>query len=239
MNSLSHTHPRKVAVFDIDGTIFRSSFLLELVYELVRKGLFPPDTVKAFERQRDEWLDRKGDYEAYINAAVEAFLKQLKGLPYEEVTYIAGEIIEAKKGRVYRYTRDLVKELKAQGYYLLAISHSPKLIADGFGYEMGFDKVYGTICEIGPNECFTGVIEDKDLIFNKAAVLQRAMRKENLTLEGSVGVGDTESDITMLEMVERPIAFNPNAKLYKHAKVRQWEIVVERKDVIYELGNRL
>jgi phosphoserine phosphatase len=181
-------------VFDIDGTIFRSSLMLELVYALVHKGLFPPDTQKAFEKQRDQWLDREGDYEEYIMAAVEAFLKKLKGLPYDEVSYIAGEIIESKKGRVYRYTRDLVQELKAQGYFMLAISHSPKLIADGFGFEMGFDKVYGTICEIGPSECFTGEIEDKDLIGNKAAVLQRAMRKEDLTLEGSVGVGDTESD---------------------------------------------
>jgi len=227
--------PRKVAVFDIDGTVFRSSLMLELVYELVRKGLFPPDTKNAFERQRDQWLDREGDYEEYITAAVEAFLKQLKGLPYDEVSYIAGEIIEAKKGRVYRYTRDLIKELKKQGYYLLAISHSPKLIVDGFGFEMGFDKVYGTFCATGPSEKFTGEIEDQDLIFNKGAVLQRAIRKENLSLEGSVGVGDTESDISMLEMVERPIAFNPNAKLYKHAKIRQWEVVVERKDVIYKI----
>ena len=27
----------------------------------------------------------------------------------------------------------------------------------------------------------------------------------------------------------------PNKKLYEHAKKRLWEVVVERKDVIYEL----
>jgi HAD superfamily hydrolase (TIGR01490 family) len=227
--------PRKVAVFDIDGTIFRSSLLIELVERLIQKSQFPESARAEYEKEETEWLDRKGDYEAYIMRVVQVFAEQAKGLSYEEAQYIAGEIVEEKKNRVYRYTRDLIKELKSQGYYLLAISHSPKLIVDAFGYEMGFDKVYGTIYEIGPNECFTGTIEDKDLIFNKAAVLQRAMRKENLTLEGSVAVGDTESDIVMLEMVERPIAFNPNAKLYKHAKVRQWEIVVERKDVVYNI----
>lgn len=226
---------KKVAVFDIDGTIFRSSLLIELVERLIQKGHFPESTRVAYEKEETEWLDRKSDYEAYISRVVQVFAEQAKGLSYEEAQYVAGEIVEEKKNRVYRYTRDLIKELKSQGYYLLAISHSPKLIADAFGYEMGFDKVYGTIYEIGPNECFTGAIEDKELIFNKNAVLQRAIRKENLVLEGSVGVGDTESDITMLEMVERPIAFNPNAKLYKHAKIRQWEIVVERKDVIYNI----
>ncbi len=136
---------------------------------------------------------------------------------------------------MYRYTRDLAKEFKMKGYFLLAISHSPKFIVDGFGYEYGFDKVYGTFCGTGPSGQFTGEIEERDLIFNKAAVLQRAIRKEGLTLEGSVAVGDTETDIAMLEMVETPIAFNPNQNLYAHAKRRGWKVVVERKDVVYEI----
>lgn len=226
---------KKVAVFDIDGTIFRASLLLELVDMLIAKGLFPKDTHVSFEKEKTRWLNRKGDYESYIGAVVKTFGKEIKGLPYDEVSYIAGEIIEQRKDRVYRYTRDLIKELQEKGYFLLAISNSPKFIVDGFGFETGFDKVYGTFYTTGASDQFTGDIEDKDLIFNKAAVLQRAVRKENLTLEDSVGVGDTESDIPMLEMVDRPIAFNPNAKLYAHAKRRGWEIVVERKDVIYEL----
>ena len=38
-----------------------------------------------------------------------------------------------------------------------------------------------------------------------------------------------------LEMVENPICFNPNEKLYTEAKRQGWKVVVERKDVIYEL----
>ncbi|MDO8408133.1 MAG: HAD-IB family phosphatase, partial [bacterium] len=136
---------------------------------------------------------------------------------------------------VYRYTRDLIKDLKKKGYFLLAISHSPKFIVDGFGYETGFDKVYGTFYATGASGNFTGTIEDEDLIKNKAAVLTRAVRREGLTFEQSFAVGDSESDIGMLDMVETPIAFNPNSHLYTHAKRRGWKVVVERKDVIYEL----
>jgi phosphoserine phosphatase len=60
------------------------------------------------------------------------------------------------------------------------------------------------------------------------------MAKENLILRGSVGVGDTESDIAFLKFVSRPICFNPNKKLYDHARRAGWEVVVERKDVIYQ-----
>lgn len=226
---------RPVAVFDIDGTVFRSSLFLVLAERLIQEGIFPRETQEEFEEDRIKWLDRKGDYETYLTKVLEVFVREIKGKPYEEVANIAGEILEAMKDRVYQYTRTLIKDLKRRGFYLLAISHSPKFIVDGFGYEHGFDKVYGTFYTSGASGNFTGDIEDRDLIFNKAAVLTRALRKENLTLAGSVGVGDTESDIPMLEMVESPIAFNPNQKLYEHAKRRGWSVVVERKDVVYEL----
>ena len=91
------------------------------------------------------------------------------------------------------------------------------------------------IYETGPTDRFTGKIVEQHLILNKAAILQRAVEKEKLTLDGSVGVGDTESDIAFLELVGTPICFNPNAKLYAHAKRNHWQVVVERKDVVYEI----
>lgn len=226
---------RPVAVFDIDGTIFRSSLFLELVEALVEDGTFPPDVRDEYRKEQMRWLDRMGDYDAYVRKAVEMFRTRIKGVPFDVVDAAGARLLKDKKNRVYRYTRDLAKRLKAKGYFLLAISHSPRFVVDVFGYEFGFDKMYGFFYETGPSGRFTGAVEDEDLIRNKAAVLTRAVRKEGLTLAKSVGVGDTESDIPMLELVDTPIAFNPNKKLYRHAKKRKWKVVVERKDVVYEL----
>ncbi|HEX2792356.1 MAG TPA: HAD-IB family hydrolase [Candidatus Paceibacterota bacterium] len=226
---------RPVAVFDIDGTLFRSSLLIELVEELIQREIFPEKARRSYEDARTEWLNRKGEYEPFIKKVIAAFGTYAKGVEYGVVADVAGEIIEAKHSRVYRYTRDLLDDLKAKGYFLLAISHSPKFIVDGFAYELGFHKSYGTFYETGATNRFTGSIEDEHLIMNKAAVLKRAVEKENLTFKNSYGVGDTESDVSMLTMVENPIAFNPNRILYRHAKKSGWPIVVERKDVIYEL----
>ncbi len=227
--------PRPVAVFDIDGTLFRSSLLIELVEELVRREIFPAGARNAYKDAHEDWLNRKGEYGPFIQRVVLAFGKHAKGIPYGEIADVAGEIIEAKRDHVYRYTRDILDDLKKDGHYLLAISHSPKFIVDGFAYELGFDKSYGTFYDIGASNRFTGEIVDEHLIMNKAAILKRAMEKENLIAIGSVGVGDTESDISMLALVETPIAFNPNRLLYRHAKKHDWKIVVERKDVIYEI----
>ena len=89
--------------------------------------------------------------------------------------------------------------------------------------------------EVDENEVFNGHVGHEGLIKHKGRVLERAMDVEGLTRAGSVGVGDSESDIAMLKMVSRPIAFNPNSKLYQAAKRNHWDIVVERKDVIYRI----
>jgi len=226
---------RRVAIFDVDGTIFRSSLLIQVVNRLIEKGVFPPETRKVYEREYERWLNREGDYDEYIGAVVEAFVGHLKGVHYSALADAAEEVVDEQWKRVYRYTRDLLKDLKKRGYFLLAVSHSPKTVLDKFCPRLGFNKTYGMLYETGPQDCFTGNIMEEHLILNKSAIVKRAIEKENLTLQHSIGVGDTESDISFLDMVAKPICFNPNSKLYRYAKRMKWDVVVERKDVVYKL----
>jgi len=226
---------RKVAVFDIDGTIGRGSLLIYLLDGLIDAGLISERARKEFQHDHEKWLDRKGRYDEYIIAVTQTFMKHIKGVYYGDFVEISKKSVLAHSDHVYLYTKDLMASLKKDGYYLLAISQSPKTIVDFFCENLGFDKVYGRIYEIGPQDRFTGKMVDVHLISNKANIVRRAAQKENLTLKGSVGVGDTEDDIPFLEMVETPICFNPNKKLHKHAVRMGWKIVVERKDMIYEI----
>jgi phosphoserine phosphatase len=145
------------------------------------------------------------------------------------------QVVDAQSKRVYRYTRDLIVDLKAKEYFIVAISQSPKTILDEFCASYGFDKVYGRIYELGPRDSFTGAVVDESVITDKAAIVERLLGQGEYTLGGSVGVGDTEGDISLLSKVEMPICFNPNMKLYEHAQKEKWPIVVERKDVVYTI----
>jgi HAD superfamily hydrolase (TIGR01490 family) len=226
---------QKVAFFDIDGTVFRSSLFIELVEKLIEEEVFPIGARDEYKDVYQSWLNREGAYEAYINAMIETFYNHIKGVHYGTVADVGREVVDAHSKRVYRYTRDLITELKADNYYIVAISQSPKAILDDFCKEYGFDKIYGRMYEIGPTDRFTGVVTDEHIIQNKANIIKRVFEKEEVTPEGSVAVGDTEGDIPMLESVARPICFNPNDALYSYAKQMGWKTVVERKDVIYEL----
>lgn len=225
---------RKVAIFDVDGTIFRSSLLIQVVEQLIRDGAFPEETQAVYAKQQEKWLDREGDYESYIQAVVDAFTSHLTGIHYGALADASKKVVAAQWKHTYRYPRRLLKELKERGYFLLAISHSPKTILDKFCPRLGFDKVYGLLYEIDSEDKFTGRILDERAM-DKAYVTRRAIDKESLKLTGSIGVGDTESDIPFLEIVQKPICFNPNAKLFEHAKQEKWNVVVERKDVVYDI----
>lgn len=226
---------QKVAFFDIDGTVFRSSLFIELVEKLIEEEVFPLEARNEYKEVHQAWVNREGEYEAYIAAMIQTFYNHIKGVHYGTVADVGKEVVAAHSKHVYRYTRDLITELKNENYYVVAISQSPKAILDDFCKEYGFDKVYGRMYEIGPTDRFTGVVIDEHIIQNKANIIKRVFEKEAVTPEGSVAVGDTEGDIPMLESVARPICFNPNNGLCTYAKQMGWKIVVERKDVIYEL----
>lgn len=226
---------KKVAFFDIDGTVFRSSLVIELMEALIREGFFSPKAKDRYSKEYQAWRKREGTYDAYIKAVVVSYIEHIKGVYYGDLADVGKMVVSEQGNYVYRYTRDLIATLKRDNYYLVAISQSPKTILDEFCKDYGFDKVYGRIYEIGPQDLFTGTMVDVHLVENKANIVTRVLEKEDVTTEDSIGVGDTEGDIELLKSVAIPICFNPNNGLFNEAKKRDWKVVVERKDVIYEL----
>ena len=82
----------KLAVFDIDGTIFRSSLLTELVSRFVEGGIFRAAAKKEIESAYLAWRNRKGNYENYINALIRVHLKYLPGVSAAAAERIASTV---------------------------------------------------------------------------------------------------------------------------------------------------
>lgn len=225
-----------VAFFDIDGTVFRSSLLVELVEGLIAEGIFPASARDGYARAYTAWSNREGSYEAYIDDLITVYLTHIRGVFYGDFADVGRRVVAEQSKRVYRYTRDLITDLKSKDYYIVAISQSPKTLLDEFCASYGFDKVYGRMYELGPQDRFTGEIVNRALIEDKAAIAERVFAQAGIERSGAIAVGDTEGDIALLECVDTPICFNPNQKLYQHALSRAWPIVVERKDVVYTIA---
>jgi len=226
------TTTKPLAFFDIDGTFIRSSLLIELCRNLVRHGVFPALVDRELEEPRVAWEERHRNYYPYIMAAVEVFYRYLAGCRVEHVAYVGELTAKEQHHRVYVYTRGLIERLRAT-HILVAISGSPEAVVLPFVKLWNFDHVYASTAEI-----IDGIYNGKRLVKPTEDGKQHFVAKlleaiPHATLTGSMGVGDTESDIPFLEMVETPIAFNPNETLGIVAEERGWRIIVERKDAIW------
>jgi HAD superfamily hydrolase (TIGR01490 family) len=226
-----------LAVFDVDGTLFRRGLLPALTRRLVNEGVFPERVREELSQDYYAWVERRGSYETYDELVMELFLRELEGVSVAQLRRCATVEVEAHGRRLHMYTRDMARRLKEARYHIIAISGSPQEILDLFLPPLGFDRAWGTVLAQAQGRYTGEVLQDP--FKNKRRVLEEFLEDANVSLEGSVGVGDTLSDVGFLEMVQTPIAFNPNRSFFEVARERGWPIVVERKDVIYNLQKRL
>lgn len=225
---------RRFAVFDIDGTLIRWQLYHAVVDQLAGQGLIDQNKYQAMLDARMVWKRREfpESFKAYEATVIDAYESALTELPVAKFNTIAEATARKYKTQVYRYTRDLVRDLKEKGYVLLAISGSHQELVEQICAQYGFDDCVGTQYEQRKGR-FTG--EKTIGSHNKQAALYTLIEKHDLTLDESYAVGDSLSDATMLEMVTHPIAFNPDQQLFDRAQAEGWDVVVERKNVIYQL----
>ncbi len=225
---------KRFAVFDFDGTLIRWQLFMAVFYELAIEGLIDNEDYREVHNLFDSWKARSSEkaYENYANKSIEIFDKHVSQLNISVFSKAVDKVFAKYKDQVYTYTRDLVAELKDKGYYLIAISGSQYEIVEKVSKYYGFDEWTGTKYKKSGDK-FGGYASFP--AGAKGKTLQKIIDAKGLSLEGSIGVGDTEGDIPMLELVEKPIAFNPNKTLLEHAKAKKWPIIIERKSQVYHL----
>ncbi len=225
---------RSFAVFDIDGTLIRWQLYHAVAHKLGKAGLFAPGDFEAINHARMEWKNRRTNegFHAYEELLVERFKATLPHINPKTYDRVIREVYEEYKDQIFTYTRDLVAKLKEEGYLLFAISGSPQEVIELLAAHHGFDAAIGGEF-VRKGNVFTG--EAKTPIFDKKAALEMLVQKFGATYQESYAVGDSASDAAMLEAVTHPIAFSPDQSLYNIAKAKGWAIVVERKNVVYEL----
>lgn len=226
---------RRFAVFDIDGTLIRWQLYHAVADELARRGYFGAAAYQTVKDARMTWKKRESEdsFKMYERALVDLVDQAMVGLDVGGLHDACQTVITEYKDQVYTYTRDLIRDLKAQNYLLFTISASQSEIVKLLANYYGFDDYGGSEYEVKDGR-YTGV---KEVLKSerKPEYLKELVAKHGATFAGSIGVGDSESDIPMLEAVEHPIAFNPTKLLQAHALAKGWPIVVERKNVVYRL----
>jgi len=217
---------------DIDGTFFRWSLFLYMVDKLIASGVFNEVIKKHFINEETKWRERQGGYDDYLKKVIEIFEERIAGVLAADFELLAREMVAEYKGQVYRYTRDLIKEKIKNNWYVVAISCSPEEAVKPFSEAWGIHEAHASQIE-KINGRYTGM---RYIPHDKASIAKEIMNRSeflDIKKENIWGVGDSEGDINFLEVVGKPICFNPTLQLNEEAKRRGWTVVVERKNVIY------
>ncbi|PID99521.1 HAD-IB family hydrolase [Candidatus Saccharibacteria bacterium] len=222
------------AVFDIDGTLIRWQLFHAIVHTLGKNGYILRRTHDRIREARMDWKNRNDSegFTAYEQVLVTAYLEALTAIHPDDYAAIVDDVYEEFKDQTFTYTRDLVRDLKKQGYLLFAVSGSQHEVVEKIAQHHGFHAAIGAELEVKQG-AFTGKIHSP--VFDKKAALDTLVARFHASYENSYAVGDSSSDIPLLEAVTHPVVFNPDKKLYDIARTKGWPVVVERKNVVYKI----
>ena len=132
------------AFFDIDGTLYRDSLMVEHFKKLIKYDII--DQKAWFEHARDTFMDwdkRQGHYDDYLDEICDLYVKSLIGLDKTCIDFTSDQVIKLKSDRVYKYTRSRIKWHLDNNHIVIFISGSP-----GFLVEKMAKKYNKTVAQI-------------------------------------------------------------------------------------------
>lgn len=229
------------AFFDIDGTLFRNSLMIQHFKKLIKYEVIDPSIwYTKVKSVYEEWEKRFGDFEHYLEVLAGVYIEELKGVNKSYIEFIASQVINVNGDMVYKYSRNQIEWHKGQGHKVFFISGSPDFLVAKMAEKYGVTEYRGTVYIVDEENNFTGEIIRMWDSENKQKTLDEFLEKYDVELENSYAYGDTTGDLSMLRMVGNPIAINPNRELLLSIRndkdlSQKTKIILERKDVIYKL----
>ena len=232
----------KAAFFDIDGTLFRNSLLIEHFLKLVADGILDKKIwTDEIGPLYSKYENRQGAYEDYLEKSAFAYQRAMIDLDKEIVDKYAEIVLNENKNEVYNITRNAVKKHIKEGYLIFFISGSPDFLVDGFSKLYDATDSISTEYIFDENNKFTGKVLPMWDCESKLTAVEKLKNKYDIDLEKSYAYGDTNGDITMFQLVGNPHAINPSFelidKLYEDEKLRKKAVInIDRKDVNYKFA---
>jgi len=228
------------AFFDIDGTLYREGLITEVFKKLIKYEIVDPmkwhNDVKP---KYLKWDKRMGDYDDYLLGMIEIYKDTVKGINRNQIEFIAKQVINQKGDRVYTYTRDRLEWHKKSGHVIIAISGSPIEIVREMAKKHDIKDYRGSVYVLNDEEIYTGEIIPMWDSISKEKAINEAALAHDIDLSLSYAYGDTTGDFSMFKLVGYPVCINPTKELLKKVLSdsikEKIKIVVERKDVVYEL----
>lgn len=231
---------KRLAVFDVDGTLADGFGGIDFVEYLTDEGTFPKRVFDEFIDYAKAYEEGRISYNELMLAATEKYCEGMAGLPVKEVKEAAKKFSEKNAKNIYPYAKELIELFgKEYGYTTVLVSGSAIEVVEPFRRIVGADIAFASAAEHDGKKYIGKMSIDMSANSKKADVLYLVAEKYRTTFDGSFGFGDTENDIPMLEEVWYPVALNPSNALREHADEKGWLILKNGDDVVGAVRDKI
>ena len=210
----------KFIIFDLDDTLLSRDCEREWITFLTSKGLMNDSTA---ELDRFDLDYRKGilNFEEYSTFVQ----KPIMGLTREELDNLIEEFIQKNINDLTdNLTKDLLNEASFADKVLIA-SGSHDFLVKGFADFFKIDSSIGTPVEL-KNNIFTGQLSGEPTFSDgKVRAVEKWCNSNDIEVKDSIFYSDSINDLPMFEVCGVPVAVNPDEKLKKIAKERDFKVI--------------
>ena len=191
--------PKRVVVFDCDSTIIQA----EVIDELAKIAGVDREVRQMTREAMSGALD--------FNEAIRRRVKLLRGLPVDKLELLARSI------SLTPGTEELISALRTMGYKIAVISGGFSFFTNYLKERLNLDYVFANELEIEDGIVtgnISGGIIDAE---KKGEILMEIARREGVSPDQVVAVGDGANDRFMLQNAGLAIAFNPKEVLKQYS----------------------
>lgn len=191
--------PKRVVVFDCDSTIIQA----EVIDELAKIAGVDREVRQMTREAMSGTLD--------FNEAIRRRVKLLRGLPVDKLELLARSI------SLTPGTEELISALRTMGYKIAVISGGFSFFTNYLKARLNLDYVFANELEIRDGIVtgnISGGIIDAE---KKGEILMEIARREGVSPDQVVAVGDGANDRFMLQNAGLAIAFNPKEVLKQYS----------------------
>ncbi len=212
-----------LAIFDLDNTLLRgdSDYLWGMY--LIDKGVVDQEShQRENERFYQEYLNGQMDIMAFLRFQ----LAPLARIPMPELLQMREEYLENYiKPIITEQAQELVEKHRLQNDTLLIISATNDFVTRPIADLFAIDQLIATNAELIDNQ-YTGAVSGVPS-YQEGKVLRVNdwLKKTGNTLKGSWFYSDSHNDLPLLQIVDHPVAVNPDPQLAKYAKQAGWQVL--------------
>jgi len=209
---------RRLAVFDMDSTLIE----VEVIDELAKAAGVGAQVTAITDRAMRGEIDFRESFKKR--------LALLKGLSESVLKEIADNL------PLTEGAENLFAELKKLGYRTAILSGGFSYFANKLQAKLGIDYVYANELEIIDGKLTGEAVEPIVDAQRKADLLKELARKENISLEQTIAVGDGANDLPMLGLAGLGVAFRAKPLVKRSAKQAISTLGLD--GILYLLGYR-